>query len=84
MRALSADDANAPPGQQLDQSGDVRLLARQRRQIKQHGSRIEERRRARDLRIQRRQPFRQWRLGREHERHERTASDSNGGTRLGN
>ncbi len=83
VRALGTDNADAAAGQQLNQAGDIRLFARQSGEIEQHGAGIEERWGAGDLRIERCQPVRQRRLGRKHKRHERAATDSDGGTGLG-
>ena len=83
MRALGADDADAAAAQALQQAGDIGLLAWQGAEIEHHRTAGEERRRAADLRVERVKPVLHRRFGRQHERHERAAADSDERTRIG-
>ena len=83
MRALRADDADAAAVQTLQQAGDIRLFARQCTEVEHDGTAGEERRRAADLRVERVKPILHGRFGRQNERHERTAADSDERTRIG-
>ncbi len=83
MRAFGADDADAAAAQALQQAGDIGLFTRQAAEIEHHRPTVEERRRALDLRIERIKPVFDRRLRREHERHERAATDSDERTRIG-
>ena len=76
MRALGADDVNAPLLDLAHKAGDVGLFARQQAKIDHDRASVEETRRALHLRIQRHQPIVQRQLGRQHQRHDGAATQS--------